>query len=244
MLYSMYFCSGYRLLSQIYSYPAVATMSRIILNINADTSSCSDIRKRSLHLKIQTQQTSKPLPYSESAISVSTLLEELELSSLHSFLGQDMSTVIVTLQRSGAKSVRDLIKSMNNTPYDALLQVSTCKTLASWARDEYYQTIIVSYGGLTSIINAMVIHRRNAAVQVQGCIVLGNLSAKSHNNKSKITALGGISVIQRAMENHTCSPFVQASATFAINKLTSENPCGRQKQKVDRMRNDFKEEMR
>ena len=94
--------------------------------------------------------------------------------------------------------------------------------LAVWylTRNEDIQKIIGESGEIPLLLEMLGEHGvRNAEVAKQGCGALMNLAANNADNKSKILAANGVSMVERMKSTWASNEGVQTNANGALRNL-------------------------
>ena len=92
---------------------------------------------------------------------------------------------------------------------------------------EDMRTTIAAAGGIESAIAAMYAHLDVAAVQVEGCSMLGNLAIDHPANKTAIAAAGGVECVMAALRAHPGAEPVQQQGCYALGNLAANHPASR-----------------
>jgi len=116
------------------------------------------------------------------------------------------------------------IKSLGEHMTDAGVAKQACFFLASISGNDACKGTIVSGHGHVAIIQAMLLHPNNAAMQTDAVSALGNMCLRMPVNCEAIAEAGGIPAIAQAFQQHVGHARMQSKAPLAIRNMVGRNP--------------------
>jgi hypothetical protein len=99
-----------------------------------------------------------------------------------------------------------------------------CFFLASISGNDNCKGSIVAGHGHVAIIQAMMLHPNNAAMQTDAVSALGNMCLRMPTNCEAIAEAGGLPAIVGGFTQHLNFPRMQSKGPLAIRNLVSRNP--------------------
>jgi len=182
-------------------------------------------------------RTSKGLEHAKMAVElkVAPLLLNAAKNPLYSETPAHLAELLATLSRlavtdqicsalAALDSLPLAIAALGNHMTDAGVAKQACFFLASISGNDQCKTSIVSGHGHVAIIQAMLLHPNNAAMQTDAVSALGNMCLRVSENCEAIAAAGGLSTIVTAFTQHLSFPRMQSKGPLAVRNLVSRNP--------------------
>jgi len=115
------------------------------------------------------------------------------------------------------------IRSLGNHMTDANVAKQACFFLASISGNDMCKVQIVEGNGHVAIIQAMLLHPNNAAMQADAVSALGNMCLRQPTNCEAIAAADGLPAIVQAFTQHIGHARMQSKAPLAVRNLVSRN---------------------
>jgi len=147
----------------------------------------------------------------------------------------NMNTNYMLISRSGGRTVKDIIRTINERSDQKLGGGSSSTAaavvvvdpptdeiniLAHFAPDAYYRVVISGKQGLHAITRAMCAFPHCRELQECACLALGNLCTQN-NNLVVADQAGAVQAVIAAMRSHPSSVAVQSAACEALRNMSS-----------------------
>eukprot|EP00741_Cyanophora_paradoxa_P024937 tig00000056_g24071.t1 len=121
--------------------------------------------------------------------------------------------------KEGTDCVQSVVRAMNAFPSDTLLQGAGCSTLDHFGRCKFWwqrnRKMMIKYGSIEAILNAMKAHPNDVRVQAKGIRALIKLVKL---DKEKVVTGGGDKLVENALRLHS-NALLQEDGKHLLNKL-------------------------
>ena len=197
---------------------------------------CGALRATTLSDDLRSR-TSKGLEHAKAAVELKVLPMLLSAARDPKFseVPAHLAELLATLSRLAAtdqicSTLSDLeslplaIQALGNHMTDAGVAKQACFFLASISGNDNCKGSIVAGHGHVAIIQAMLLHPNNGAMQTDAVSALGNMCLRMPTNCEAIAEAGGLPVIATAFATHISYPRMQSKAPLAVRNLVGRNP--------------------
>jgi len=198
---------------------------------------CGALRATTLSDDARTR-TSKGLEHAKAAVELKlhvVLLDAARSSTIQKQGASALAELLATLSRLAVTDqicsmLADLdalplaITELANHMTDASVAKQACFFLASISGNDNCKGSIVQGSGHIAIIQAMLLHPNNAAMQTDAVSALGNMCLRMPTNCEAIAEADGLPAIVQAFTQHVGHSRMQSKGPLAIRNLVSRNP--------------------
>jgi len=182
-------------------------------------------------------RTSKGLEHAKAAVELQVLPKLLaaarnpQFSDVPAALAELLATLSrlavtdqICAQLADMESLPLAIKALGNHMTDAGVAKQACFFLASISGNDNCKVQIVVGHGHVAIVQAMLLHPNNAAMQTDAVSALGNMCLRMPTNCEAIAEVGGLAAVATAFSTHLKYTRMQSKGPLTLRNLVSRNP--------------------
>jgi len=196
---------------------------------------CGALRASTLSDDLRSR-TSKGLEHAKAAVELQVLPKLLQaarspmcagpsaLAELLATISRLTVTDQICAQLASMDALSLAVTELGKHMTDAGVAKQACFFLAAISGNDQCKGSIVGGNGHVAIIQAMLLHPNNAAMQTDGVAALGNMCLRMPTNCEAIAEAGGLPAIMQAFTQHIGHARMQAKAPLTIRNLVGRNP--------------------
>ena len=146
-----------------------------------------------------------------------------QLAELLATLSRLAVTDTICSKLAGMDALSLAISELANHMTEAAVAKQACFFLASISGNDGCKDSIVRNSGHVAIIQAMLLHPTNAALQIDAVAALGNMCLRMPQNCAAVAEAGGLGAVVTAFATHIGHPRMQSKGCLAVRNLVGRN---------------------